>query len=275
MKNFSGRIVYLVGGSSGIGLAVAKRLAARGAHLMIFARNKDRLEAARAEISQEAPDSRQRVSCASMDVSDPEQARAVLSAALAEFGVPDVLINAAGRALPRYFEDVGLDQLRETLEVNLLGIWHAVQVLAPAMKAKGGLIVNVSSMAGLIGVFGYTDYCASKFAIIGLSEALRSELKPHRVRVLVLCPADTDTPGFQVENKTKPAETRAISGQAVLQPDEVARALIRGMEKERFIIIPGLGNRVVFFVKRLCPGLVFHFMDRTIRRVQGRHRPVP
>lgn len=275
MKDFSGRIVYLIGGSSGIGLAAARQLAARGAHVMIFARNQDRLESARRDIDVQARDSGQRVSCASMDVSDPEQARAVLSAALAEFGVPDVLINAAGRAYPRRFEDVSLAQFRETLEVNLHGIWHTVQVLAPAMKARGGLIVNVSSMAGLIGVFGYSDYSASKFAVIGFSEALRSELKPHRLRVLVLCPPDTDTPGFQVENKTKPAETRAVSGQATMQPDEVARILIRGMEKERFIIMPGLGNRIVYLVKRLWPGLVFRFMDRTIRKVQSRRQGAP
>jgi short-subunit dehydrogenase len=207
-----------------------------------------------------------------MDVSDAAQARAVLSAALAEFGVPDVLINAAGRAYPRRFEDVSLAQFHETLEVNLHGIWHAVQVLTPPMKARGGLIVNVSSMAGLIGVFGYTDYSASKFAVIGLSEALRSELKPHRLRVLVLCPPDTDTPGFQVENKTKPAETRAVSGQPAMRPDEVAGVLIRGMEKERFIILPGLGNRIVYLLKRLWPGLVFRFMDRTIRKVQSRRQ---
>ena len=272
MKDFSGRIVYLIGGSSGIGLAAAEQLAARGAHVMIFARNRDRLESARRDIKERARDTGQRVSCAAMDVSDAAQARAVLSAALAEFGVPDVLINAAGRAYPRRFEDVSLAQFRETLEVNLHGIWHAVQVLTPPMKAKGGLIVNVSSMAGLIGVFGYTDYSASKFAVIGLSEALRSELKPHRLRVLVLCPPDTDTPGFQVENKTKPAETRAVSGQPAMRPDEVAGVLIRGMEKERFIILPGLGNRIVYLVKRLWPGLVFRFMDRAIHKVQSRRQ---
>jgi len=275
MKDFNGCIVYLVGGSSGIGLAAAKLLAARGAHVMIFARNRERLEAAGKEIQGRVRDAGQRVSFAAMDVSDPEQTRSVLSAAAAEFGAPHVLINAAGRAYPRRFQDVTPAQFFETLAINLHGIWHAVQTLAPHMKAQGGLIVNVASLAGLIGVFGYTDYCASKFGVVGLSEALRSELKPSNIRVLVLCPPDTDTPGFQEENKTKPIETRAVSGGTAMRPEAVAEALVRGMEKERFLIIPGLGNRLAYLVKRLWPGLIFGVMDRTIRKVQSRPTPAP
>src|SRR5438477_366286 len=104
--------------------------------------------------------------------------------------------------------------------------------LAAAKRfAAGGAHVAIfarrrASLAGLIGVFGYTDYCASKFAIVGFSEALRSELKPHGIMVSVLCPPDVDTPGFAVENTTKPPETVAISeGAKPMTPDEVAAEL--------------------------------------------------
>ena len=124
-------------------------------------------------------------------------------------------------------------------------------------------------MAGLIGVFGYTDYSASKFAIIGFSEALRSELKQYGITVSVLCPPDTDTPGLDEENKTKPEETKAISASAgLMQPDEVARALIKGMQKEKFLIIPGLDGKSTFMAKRLFPRLVEFIMDRQIKKVQ-------
>ena len=142
------------------------------------------------------------------------------------------------------------------------------------MKARGGgYIVNTSSMAGLIGVFGYTDYCASKFALVGFSEALRSELKPHGITVSVLCPPDTDTPGFATENQTKPEETRAISATAkVVSPDAVADELLRGMARERFLIIPGFDSRLGVLAKRFVPGVVQRVMDRTVAKVGQRRR---
>src|SRR6185503_5941588 len=104
----------------------------------------------------------------------------------------------------------------ETMAVNLAGCWHMIQALLPHMKARGGYIVNTASLAGLIGVSGYSDYCASKFALVGYSEALRAELKLVGIEVSVLCPPDTDTPGFATENRTKPEETKAISASARL-----------------------------------------------------------
>ena len=173
----------------------------------------------------------QTVAWRQLDVADHEQVTATMQALVAEHGAPEVLINCAGRAYPRRFEDITYAQFAETMLVNLHGCWNTVQALLPHMKAKGrGYIVNTSSIAGLIGVFGYTDYCASKFALVGFSEALRSELKPHGITVSVLCPPDTDTPGFATENLTKPEETRAISATAkVLPPAAIADALLRGM----------------------------------------------
>ncbi|MEW6264570.1 MAG: SDR family oxidoreductase [Thermodesulfobacteriota bacterium] len=270
LKEFQGRTAYITGGSSGIGLAAAELLANEGAHVLIMARNEDRLRQSLAQVKGSARSSDQRFGFKSLDVSVREQVERAAAEAAAEFGPPDLLINCAGRAIPRRFEDIGLDQFDRTMKINLYGIWHLVSALLPVMKTKGrGHIVNVSSVAGLIGVFGYTDYCASKFAIIGFSEALRAEVKPYGLGVSVLCPPDTDTPGLIEENKTKPEETKAISGAVkLMSAQDVARAMLSGVKKDKFLILPSLDARLSNLVKRLLPGVLNWYMDLQVRRVQ-------
>jgi len=157
----------------------------------------------------------------------------------------------------------------DTQRVNLHSCWSTASALVPHMKARGGYIVNTASLAGIIGVFGYTDYCAAKFALVGFSEALRSELKAYDITVSVLCPPDTDTPGFAAENQTKPAETKAVSAFArVLSADAVARTLLRGMARGRFLIVPGIDSRLAALVKRLWPSVIEGVTDRQVRRVR-------
>jgi len=270
-SDFDNKVVYVVGGSMGIGLAIARRAAALGADLVIFARRKEPLVQATAAIEQARTRPGRPVTHHQVDVADPAQVQEVMSVAVAESGAPDVLINCAGRARPDYFENISHERFADTMRVNLNGCWNTVSALVPHMKRRGGYIVNTSSLAGLVGVFGYTDYCASKFALIGFSEALRSELKPHGITVSVLCPPDTRTPGFDEENKTKPRETHAVSAAArLLGPEQVADALIAGMAKKSFIIIPGVDGRFTFLAKRLLPGVVERIMDRQIRRARKR-----
>ncbi len=272
VKNFKGKVAYIIGGSSGIGLATAKLLYEHGAKVIIFSRDEKKLTEAVSEIIKQPSGCHNNTGWSAMDVADRMMVDQVLDTAVEQFGIPDILINCAGRAYPHYFEDISHRQFEETMQINFHGIWHTTQKLVPLMKTRGGYIVNVSSMAGFIGVFGLTDYCASKFAIIGFSEALRSELKPFNIMVSVLCPPDTDTPAFEVENKTKPAETQAISENAgLLQPEDVAKALIKGMQKNQALIIPGLEGKFTNLAKRLAPGLVEWVMDKTIRRVQRTH----
>jgi NAD(P)-dependent dehydrogenase (short-subunit alcohol dehydrogenase family) len=271
VTSFDGKVAFVVGGSRGIGLAAARRLAGEGAHVVIFARDEAQLARAAAEIAAARRSPAQRLEALPLDVADRSAVDAAMARAMAGHGAPDLLLNCAGRALPRRFEEVTQAQFEETLRVNLHATWNACAALAPAMKGRGGTIVNTSSMAGFVGVFGYTDYCASKFAVIGFSEALRSELKPYRVAVQVLCPPDTDTPGFAVENATKPAETRAVSASArPMTADQVAVALLRGLRRGTFMIVPGRDGRLAWLAKRLLPGLVEAVMDRAVRGVAGR-----
>jgi 3-dehydrosphinganine reductase len=257
MKDFKDKVVYITGGSSGIGLALAKLMAAKGASVIIFARRQQVLDAALKEVSACSAAVGQKHACFSLNVANREQVKSMLAGAVAAYGVPDVLVNCAGRAIPRYFEDISYEQFDETLKVDLYGTWNTTSMLVPLMKERGGYIVNVSSMVGFIGIFGYTDYAAAKFGVLGFSEALRSELKRYNIAVSVLCPPDTDTPGFAEENKTKPVETIAISASAsLMKPADVALALLKGMAKREFIIIPNADGRFTYIMKRLLPGLV-------------------
>lgn len=271
MKDFRHKTVYVVGGSSGIGLSIAHRMSSEGANIALFARAKEPLELALNQVATCKVSEEQKFYCRQIDVSSNDQVEAVMSEAMSEFGIPDVLINCAGKVCPCCFEDATYQQFDETMKVNLYGARNIISAVLPHMKKQGGHIVNVSSLAGLVGVFGYTDYCASKFALIGFSEVLRSELKRYGVMVSVLCPPDTDTPLFREEIKTKPDEAKAITARTkLMQPDEVTEVLINGIKKNRFLIIPGLEGKLVYIVKRLFPWLIEYMMDREIRRVQHR-----
>jgi short-subunit dehydrogenase len=269
MRDFKDRLVYITGGSSGIGLGLAKLMAEKGASVIIFARRQQVLEAALKDICASGSAAGQRHACLPMDVANRQEVMSVLAGAVAGYGVPDVLVNCAGRAIPRYFEDISYEQFDETQKVDLYGTWNTTSILVPLMKTKGGYIVNVSSIVGFVGIFGYTDYAAAKFGVMGLSEALRSELKRYNIAVSVLCPPDTDTPGFAEENKTKPPETKAISATAnVMKPENVAKALLKGMAKREFIIIPNADGRFTYIMKRLLPGLVELVTDAQAKKVQ-------
>ncbi|ACL03735.1 Short-chain dehydrogenase/reductase SDR [Desulfatibacillum aliphaticivorans] len=273
MEELAAKKVFITGGSSGIGLCTAESLARKGASVCLFARNADKLKEAADHVG-----SLCREGCKaafySVDVSDNARVREVMDKAAVEFGVPDILINCAGRAKPRVFEEVSYEQFDETMKINLYGARNVIAAVLPYMRGRGGHIVNTASVAGLIGVFGYTDYCASKFGIIGFSEALRSELDGQGIGVSVLCPPDTDTPGLAEENLTKPLETLAISESAcVLSADKVAQALINGVKKKKFLIIPGSDGKMSWLAKRLAPGLVDWIMKRTIKKARKGKQP--
>jgi len=268
ISDFEGLNIYIVGGSSGIGLATAELLSARGSNVIIFARGRERLEEALERISGKAVKESQRFAFKQMDVTLHDEVTRVMGEAVEEFGPPDILVNSAGRAYPDYFENISYEQFDETMKVHVYGIWNTVSALLPHMKEKGGYIVNVSSLVGFMGVFGYSDYAASKFAIIGLSEVLRSELKRYNIGVSVLCPPDTDTPGFAVENRNKPPETQAVSESGgLMQPEEVAGEILKGISKGKFFIGPG-SAKMIYRLKRFFPWLVDMVMDRDIRKVQ-------
>ena len=284
MKMFN--LAILTGGSSGIGLAVATELVKSGTSVILIARRPGPLAEAKASLEkviQKTLNSKTKdtktvtVRVLALDISDPEAVNRCIPPCLDEAGVPDFLYNGAGIAYLNHFESIPLDIFRRTMDINLGGLWNILSVIIPRMKAAGGgTVVNVSSVGGFIGTYGCTAYAASKFAMMGLSQSLRNEMKPDGIDVRVLCPSDTDTPQLAEEEKTKPDETRKINGLAgVMAPEAVAKALIIGLRGRRFVIIPGFMGKLTWLAYRHFPALVHFIIDndvRSVRRAKGKVR---
>lgn len=132
--------------------------------------------------------------------------------------------------------------------------------------------MNVSSAAGFLGIYGYTGYSAAKFAVMGFSEALRFELRPHGVSVSVVCPPDTETPGLAAERAERPPETEVIAGNIkALDPDVVAAKIVKGIARKRFYIIIGATTKFYFRLKGLLPEIFLAIVDSDVARA-GKQR---
>lgn len=268
---YTSKKVFIIGGSTGIGLAIAKIFVMKGADIALFARRENLLNTAARTCETLKIFDDQIICQAMLDVSDPALTNKVLSYSMSHFGSPDILVNAAGRAIPRTFDAVSYQQFDETMKINLYGIRNTIASVLSAMKRNGGLIVNISSLAGLAAVYGYSDYCAAKFAVIGFSEVLRSELRPYGITVKVLCPSDTDTPGFKTENSTKPKETIEISKTAnLMTADEVAVEFFKGIQRKQFLIVPGVEGKALYLIRRLFPEVIEKYIDGKVKKVQQR-----
>ena len=258
------KVVLVTGGSSGIGLAAAKQLAAAGAHVWLAARREQLLQTALKEVEAARQDSSQLCGMVLADVSDSQQSARVIEMVTKSAGVPDVIINSAGITQPGYIQELSLDVFERLMRVNYFGTVYITTSVLPAMLKRGsGHIINISSMAGYLGVFGYSAYGASKYAVAGFSEVLRAEMKPHGIRVSVAFPPDTDTPQLAYEEPFKPAETKAISGNAKALPaDKVARSILQQAEKGHFMIFPGTDSRLFYLLSSKLPkNLVFTVLD--------------
>ncbi|WP_431913639.1 oxidoreductase [Micromonospora carbonacea] len=191
------RTWFITGGTpGGFGLAYAEAALARGDQVVVTARRPSELQ----EWAEKHGD---RVQVLPLDVTDPAQVRAAVDAAEERFGGIDVLVNNAGRGWFGSVEGSPDETIRRTFDLNLFGVVDVVRAVLPGMRARGdGWIVNMSSVAGLVGAQGFGYYSAAKFALEGLSETLRQEVEPFGVRVLVVEPGAFRTKayaGFQSE----------------------------------------------------------------------------
>ena len=269
--SFSQQHAIVTGGSSGIGKAVALQLAQAGAHITIIARSQAKLDQAQAEILQAQATPTQKILSFSADVADRPQLSAAIEAAITQTAPPDLLITSAGMAHPGYFQALPLDLFERTMAVNYFGSLYALKVVQPVMaQHQQGHVVFISSGVGLMGIFGYSAYSPSKFALRGLAESLRGELKLQGISLSIVYPPDTDTPQLSQENLTKPAETKEIAATAqVWQPDAVAQKIVQGIERRQFAITPGLEMSLLARLHSLLgPGLNWYF-DRIVARIHS------
>lgn len=263
---FEGKHVVVTGGSSGIGLATARALVGFGASVTLVARNAERLEAARVSLVTETP--KADVTVHALDVADGDAVDRAAPTILARD--VDVLVNNAGISRPGHFGELPRETFRTMMDVNYFGALHMCQAIVPAMVARGsGHVLNVGSLAGVIGIFGLAAYTPTKFALSGLSQVLRAELEPRGVRVSIAHPPETDTPMLDAELPIMPAEMRAVSGTIKpLAAEAVANAILRGAADGDFEIWCDGGSRATAFAQGVVPWLVRWFCDAAVRKVR-------
>jgi 3-dehydrosphinganine reductase len=261
---FAKKHVLVTGGSSGIGLALARRLVELGSQVTLIARRPGPLEAARAELEPRAPG---KVHALSLDISDAAEVERALGPHLVAHPA-DMLINNAGVTMPGRFLEMEARQYREQMEINYFGAVNMCRAVIPQLIARGGgHVVNVGSLLSVMGIYGYTAYAATKFALYGFSECLRAELLPQGVAVTVLLPPDTDTPQHAAELAHLPPETRAIAGNVkMLSAEAVVESLLVGMAARRFEVIPGMDGRFTVLANRWIPGVVRAYCDWAQRK---------
>lgn len=265
MSTIKGTHAIITGGSSGIGLATAHSLAQRGAAVSLVARGAARLESAADELRGAGAS----VEIAAADVSDSAAVLAAVTHLTEVQGPCDVLVAGAGQARPGRFLELDDDVFRTMIDVDYFGVLHFIRAVAPGMvERRRGSIVAISSAAALTGLYGYTAYSPAKFAVRGLMESLRGELRPQGIHVGCVYPPDVDTPQLAEENQWKPAETAAISGSIKpITAGQVAKAIIRGIKHERFAIYPDTGTAALARLLPLASGTWRRYEDNRIKSV--------
>ncbi len=254
LSSYQGLTAVVTGASSGIGRALALRLASEGARVALVARRRAELEAVASQIGGDAL-------VLPCDVADRAQVDAAAAEAIARFGAVDLLVNNAGYGHHRRFLDWNVDDMERMMRVNYIGALYWTKALLPQMvERKRGWLVFVSSVAGKIGVPLESAYAATKFAMLGLAEGLSIELEDAGVHVLSVCPGTVRTDFFDEEAlATMPPASRRL----MIEPEEVAGATIEALRSgKREITVPRrLG--VAYVVKALAPGLLRRGVKRS------------
>lgn len=265
---YVGKRVLIVGGSRGIGRALALLVARRGARVCVAARGAADLERVVADLPPVAAGPHGMVAFDTADADGVARARDGIDAAL---GGIDVLVCGSGSARAAGVFDTPAEDYRRMLDVNYLGHVNVVRTYGPDLaRQRGGTICLVSSLAALMPIYGYAAYAASKAALAAFAEALRQEMKLHGVNVVVHYPPTTDTPGLVEENRTKPPAVWAIESQSgwnkIHSAASVAASIAGAIERGRPHGLTGFDSRFLATVTRLAPGLFRRLTDAEVRK---------
>ena len=267
MNSFAGKIVYITGAGSGMGLAGGKMLAAQGARIVMLDRNESAAAMSAIAAERRSPD--QRVACYQMDVADRESVLATVAKAVAENGPPDLVIHMAGIGGVAEFVDMKFEMFDRMMKINVYGTRNIVEAVLPAMRANRdhgrGKIVLVGSMGGIVPVYGYTAYGTSKFAVVGFAQCLRYELKPLGIDVACFCPTEVDTPGLAAERQaTHPAAVAMKKIGGTMSMEQAVSGLLDGIRRKQFMIVPGFKAKLTHWLLRLTPLPLWHAITDAI-----------
>lgn len=273
VANLRGKWALVTGAGSGIGRASALAFARRGADLVVCDVNTDGLLAT----EQAATALGRRVISRRVDVASAEEMRSFADAVHREVEAVDVLMNNAGVGLGGGTLHTSLEDWRWIIGVNLWGVVHGCHFFVPPMvkRARGGHVVNVSSAAGYVATETLAAYSTTKFAVFGLSEALRQELRPHGIGVTVVCPGLIDTPITESSPLRGPEATPEMREYMVdvyrrrnYTPERVAENVVKAIARNRAVAPISPEAWAMYLLKRLSPSLV----DWVNARVAARTR---
>jgi short-subunit dehydrogenase len=261
--DLTGARTVLTGASSGIGHALALRLADRGARLVLASRGEERL-AALADVIRGRGGSAVAVPT---DVADPAQRARLVERAVADLGGIDVLVNNAGVGARGFFEGADEACLRRIMEVNFFAATELTRLALPHLhRGRDPMIVNVSSVLGRRGVPGMVEYCASKFAMVGWSEGLRAELAESGVHVLLVCPGgiETEFDAHMIEHRVR----LSWRNRRRMSADRCAQIIVAAMRRRRHEVVITTSAKLVLLANCVAPRLLDWLLARMARNRQ-------
>jgi NAD(P)-dependent dehydrogenase (short-subunit alcohol dehydrogenase family) len=261
-RSFAGRTVLVTGAGGGLGRAIALRFAQAGAKIAAV----DKDAAGVASVEQEIARSGGQCLALPCDVTDAEACTRAVAAAVHRFGALDVLVNNAGMSQRSGFAATDLAVIRSVMEVNFYGAVHCTKAALAHVVAASGLIVAVSSVAGYTPLIARTAYAASKHAMHGFFESLRTELAPQGVQVMMVCPSfiATRIDRNAVGGDGLPVRHAQLTIGDPLSPESVAARIYDGAVRRRRLLLVGRTARQAWWVSRLAPGLYEKLMARRL-----------
>jgi 3-dehydrosphinganine reductase len=248
------KTALVTGGSSGLGLAMANRLAAQRYHVIIVARETEKLEHATAALRSKGYS----VEGFAWDIRNHRDVKKVAESLGNRSNAVDFLIFNAGVVNVRLLNDYeDMEEMKQDIETNLWGTILSARTFTPFLRT-GSKILFVSSGFGLVGAAGYSTYCAAKAGVINFAEALRCELHHKQISVYVACPGDVDTPSYREEYRQMPEwmVSQRIKRASLLSAEEAARRILKKCRGKRFIITSDAGIAALLILKKLFPARI-------------------
>ena len=263
------KVVIITGGSSGIGLAMAETFGSQGSKIMITGRKKEALDEAVTKLQQQNIE----VVGFQSDVSKEEDNKAMAEEAIKHFGRIDILINNAGISMRALFSELDLSIVKKVMDINFYGALYATKYCLPEIEKNQGSVVGISSIAGYRGLPGRTGYSASKFALQGFLEVLRTEMLKKNVHVLTACP------GFTASNIRKSSLTADGSHQGespraedkMMTAEECAMHIYKATKKRKKFLTLTTQGKLTVFLNKWAPG----FMDKMVYNVMAKEENSP